>query len=343
MTRRFGWSLDLAFVVFWTCFVVGLVTRDVGGWIRPAAIVPFVTLLPGYVLLASLFPSVGKHDAYPFDRNESGLENPMPTKAGVDGVERLAFSMLLSIVVVAGVALLANFTPYGVTLLPILYGVAGWTLSLTAVAFVRRVRLDPEERYAPRPGKFVSALRFSRGPSASWGNESRSTYFDVALGLAILLFATSIGYAAVNPPQGGQAAGFTEFYVETENVTGDVESTYPSQFTPGESRPLSVGITNHEQDAVDYRLFVLEQRTDGAGANATVTEETRLDRQTVSLGHGETTTVSLSVAPTMTGTDLRLVLLLYEGDPPADPSPDTAYRTLRLPIDVTDEAESGGA
>lgn len=343
MTRRFGWFLDLAFVVLWTCFVVTLVSQGATGWIRAAAVVPFVTLFPGYTLLATLFPSGGTHRTYPFDRNESGLENPMPTKSGVDGAERFAFSVLLSIVVVAMVALLANFTPWGVTVVPILYGVAGWTLLWTLGALLRRVRIDAEERYVPRPLGLVSALRFSRGPSASWGNESRSTMFDVALGLSILVFATSLGYAAVNPPQETQAAGFTEFYVETENVSGDVESTYPSQFAPGETRTLPVGIANHEQTSVDYHLVVLEQRVDGAGENASVRSEAELDRRTVSLDHGERTVLPLSVSPTTTGTDLRLLVLLYEDSPPADPSLDSAYRSLRLPIDVTSDADSGGA
>ena len=343
MIRRFRWFLDLAFVVFWTGFVVGVVSLDVTGWVRIAAIVPFVTLFPGYVLLATVFPSVGNHGTYPFDRNESGLENPMPTKSGVDGAERFAFSALLSIVVVALIALATDFTTWGVTAVPTLFGVAGWTLLWTVGAFVRRVRLEAEERYVPRPEQFVSAMRFSRGPSASWGNESRSTVFDVAFAVSILVFATSLGYAAVNPPQETQAGGFTEFYVETENISGDVESTYPSQFAPGETRTLPIGITNREQRAVEYRLFVLEQRTDGAGANATVLSEERLDSRTVSLDHGERTTTSLSISPSMTGADLRLVVLLYVDRPPADPSTETAYRQLRLPIDVTDENESGGA
>lgn len=341
MTRRFGWFLDLAFVVLWTCFTVTLVSQGATGWLRTAAIVPFVTLFPGYVLLATLFPSGGTHRTYPFDRNESGLENPMPTKSGVDGAERFAFSVLLSVVVVAVVALIANFTPWGVTVVPILFGVAGWTLLWTLGALVSRVRLDPAERYVPRPLGLVSALRFSGGPSASWGNESRSTMFDVALGLSILVFATSLGYAAVNPPQEAKASGFTEFYVETENVSGDVESTYPSQFAPGETRTVPVGIANHEQRSVDYHLVVLEQRVDDSGENASVRSEAELDRRTVSLGHGERTVLPLSVSPTKTGTDLRLLVLLYEDSPPADPALDSAYRSLRLPIDVTSDA--GGA
>lgn len=342
MTRRFRWFLDLAFVALWTVLVLVLVTLDVGGWIRIAAVVPFVTLFPGYVLLGTLFPTVGTHVTYSFDRNESGLENPLPTKSGVDGAERLAFSMLLSIVVVALVALAANFTPWGVTVGPILVGVAGFTLSLAAGAFVRRTDVEPEERYVPRPRKFVAALRFSGGPGVSWGRDSRSRLFDVAFAVSILLFATSLGYAAVNPPQETQASGFTEFYVETEDVSGDVESTYPSVFEPGETRTLPVSVANREAQQVEYHLVVLEQRVAADGETLAVVDESTLDRRTLPLDQDEQTTVELSVTPTMTGTDIRLALLLYEGQPPSDPDADSAYQSIRLPIDVTDDGESGG-
>lgn len=338
MNRRFRWYLDLAFVASWTIFVSLLVSLGVGGWIRIAAVVPFVTFLPGYAVLAVLFPSVGTHATYAFDRNESGLENPLPTKSGVDGAERVAFSALLSIVAVGLVALVANFTPWGVTVGPILVGLAGLTLALTGGAVVRRRDLDPEERYVPRPGNFVSALRFSGGPGASWGRDSRTRLFDVAFALSILLFASSLGYAAVNPPQEAESSGFTEFYVET----GDVESAYPSQYSPGETRTVPLEIANHEEEHVEYTLVVLEQRVVADGENRTVVDETELDRRSIALDHDETSGVELSVSPTMTGTDLRLALLLYEGQPPADPGVESAYRTLRLPIDVTDDG-SGGA
>ncbi len=338
MIRYSRWYLDLAFVACWTGLAVLLVGPAHTGWVRVAAAVPFVTLFPGYVLLAALFPSVGTHETYTFDRNESGFEDPLPTKSGVDGTERFAFSVVLSVVVVAAVALVAHFTPWGVTLGPILSGVAGWTLLWTLVATVRRARLEPEARYVPRPTNFVAALRFSGGPGAAWGNETRSGLFDAALAVSVLLFASTLGYAAVNPPQESQSAGFTELYVEGQNVTGDVESTYPSRFAPGETRTLAVGVTNREQRPADYRLFLSLQRTDGGGRNATVLSEDRLDRRTLSLDHGERTAVSLPVTPTETGTDRRLVVLLYAGEPPGDPSLDTAYRSLLLPIDVTDDA-----
>ncbi len=36
----------------------------------------------------------------------------------------------------------------------------------------------------------------------------------------------------------------------------------------------------------------------------------------------------------MQGDDLRLTLLLYNGEPPAEPTADNAYRVARLPIEV---------
>lgn len=343
MDRTLRDFLDLALVALWTGVVVSLAARDVTGLVRAAAVVPFVTLLPGYALLAAAFPTVGTHATDAFDRTGSGLQNRKPTKSGVDGTERFAFAVVLSVVVVAAVALVANFTPRGVTVGPILIGVAGWTLLSTLVAFVRRWRLDPDERYVPRPLAFAAALGYDGGSDAFLGRDSRVGLADVALCTSMLLFATSVGYAAVNPPQETASSGFTELYVDSGNVTGDVQSRYPSQFAPGENRTLHVGVANREHESVDYRLLVFEQRTDGAGANATVLSERRVDRRTVSLDHGETTTAQVSASPTTTGTDLRFVVLLYEGRPPTDPGVDSAYRALRLPITVTEDGDATGA
>ena len=340
MAREHRWFFDLVFALLVTCLVVVAVTAGLSGWGRAALVVPFVTFLPGYALLAAIFPSIGTHDAHAFDENESGLENPMPTKAGLDGVERFAFSVVASVAVVPAVALVASFTPWGVTVEPILFGVAGLTVLWTLVALVRRLRLSPERRYVPSPGRFASAMLYSSRSGAAWGRDPGASVFNLLLVVSVAIFATSLAFAAVNPPQ-EPTSTFTEFYVESNNVTGDSQTMYPARFETGESRTVPVGIANREHEAVDYRLVVLLQRTDGAGANATVVEERELDRRTVSLAHGERRIVPVSVSPTMTGTDLRLVLLLYADEPPDDPSPATAYHALRLPIDVGDGAASG--
>ena len=338
MASENRWYLDLALVVFLTGLVFLMVTIGTTGWLRAGLVIPFVTLLPGYALIAFLFPGAGKDASRTFDENETGLQNPLLQREGVDPIERVVFSVVASIVLVPLVALVANFTPWGITLEPILVGTASLTLLFTFGALGRRARLPLDRRYVLKPSQVLSNVQYSTPRNVFRGGQGQVRLFNIALGISVLLFAVSVGYAALNPPQGG---GFTEFYVETGNVTGDTQSMYPSQFDAGETRELSVAVTNQEHEQVQYHLVVLLQRTDGAGSRVDVIEEQRLTERSFTTSQGATQNLSLSVSPTMTGSDLRLGLLLYRGAVPADPSFENAYRSLRLPIDVGAASTSG--
>lgn len=73
---------------------------------------PFVLFLPGYTLLAVLFPK----------------------KDDLDGIERVALSIGLSICIVVFIGLGLNFTPWGIRLGPILMAMAAFMLIMTALA-----------------------------------------------------------------------------------------------------------------------------------------------------------------------------------------------------------------
>jgi len=66
-----------------------------------------VLFLPGYALIAALFPS----------------------KNDLDGIERLALSFGLSIAVVPLIGLGLNFTPFGIRLVPIIVSLSVFTLA----------------------------------------------------------------------------------------------------------------------------------------------------------------------------------------------------------------------
>src|SRR2546428_14017816 len=83
----------------------------------------FVLFVPGYLLVAALFPG----------------------KAGVDWIERVALSVGLSIAVVPLLVLLLNFTPWGIRLEPIVVSITLFTVGIGAVAHWRRQRLLPEQ------------------------------------------------------------------------------------------------------------------------------------------------------------------------------------------------------
>jgi uncharacterized membrane protein len=82
----------------------------------------FVLFIPGYVAVEALFPG--------------GRE--------LDGIERLALSVGLSLALVPLVGLLLNYTPWGIRLDPIMVSLTILTIGLALVAFARRFRLSVE-------------------------------------------------------------------------------------------------------------------------------------------------------------------------------------------------------
>ena len=82
----------------------------------------FVLFIPGYVAVEALFPK--------------GRE--------LDGIERLALSVGLSLALVPFVGLLLNYAPWGIRLDPIMISLTILTAGLTLVALARRFRLSVE-------------------------------------------------------------------------------------------------------------------------------------------------------------------------------------------------------
>lgn len=85
---------------------------------------PLVLFLPGYFLVCALFPK----------------------KDEMDGIERIALSVGLSIAVVVIIGLVLNYTPWGIRLGPILLALSVFTLTLAAVTATRRTRSSTEQK-----------------------------------------------------------------------------------------------------------------------------------------------------------------------------------------------------
>lgn len=166
----------------------------------------FVVLLaPGYILMTLLFP---KRD-------------------DIDGVERLTLSLGLSIAVIPLLALILNFTPWGIRLVPMAIALSTFILVAGSFAYLRRSRLPPAERYSLPPGGlgFKQSVTGLLGVTAVIGGV-------VALALAL------------RPPE-----HFTEFYVL--GAEGKLQS-YPITLTPGEPFSLTFGIGNREERSQRY-------------------------------------------------------------------------------------------
>jgi uncharacterized membrane protein len=120
-------DLDLALVILLTllCIPFVLIPPLNETPVRIILGLPLVLFLPGYALIAALFPR----------------------KDDLDGIERVALSFGLSIAVVPLLGLALNYTPFGIRLSPILTVLSVFTISLAMGAYARRSMIPEEDRF----------------------------------------------------------------------------------------------------------------------------------------------------------------------------------------------------
>jgi len=82
----------------------------------------FVLFIPGYVTVEALFPR--------------GRD--------LDGIERFALSVGLSLALVPLIGLLLNYTPWGIRLTPIVISLSSFTVAVALVALARQYRMSVE-------------------------------------------------------------------------------------------------------------------------------------------------------------------------------------------------------
>lgn len=296
----------------------------------------FVLFVPGYALVAALFPEAGESagpdstsDAAE-DHERSRTVSP-PTAIG--GPERAVLSLGSSVAIVSLAGLALNYTPWGVRLGPVLLAVSGAALGATAIAAARRRELSPRNRFRVPYRRWAAASRTAlRSP------DSRADgALNVLLVVTVLFAVGGVGYALATP-SGGER--FSEVAVLTEDDGELVAGNYPSTIGLNESREFVFEIDNDERRSVDYTVVVAQQNLDGDG-NETVVEQRELTRFEAQFDHGQTWRYSHNITPAATGDTTRFVWLVYlDGDVPADPSLENADYSTHLWIDVDDETAS---
>ncbi|MFH5801177.1 DUF1616 domain-containing protein [Haladaptatus sp. CMAA 1911] len=295
----------------------------------------FVLFPPGYAFIAALFPEdtpiVPTVDDDSPDEGESRLPRP---GTGIDGLERVALSFGTSIAIVPLIGLVLNFTPWGIRLVPVLLSLSAFTLCMTGIAAVRRTNLPEEERFRVPYKRWFAATR-----TELFHPDTRAdAALNVVLVLSLLLALGSVGYVTMVPNQG---ESFSEFYLLTKNESGQfVADDYPTNFTQGESKPLYVGIGNHEHQQEDYTVVVRLQRVTVKNNSTQVQTTRELKRFQTTLDANSTWRKRHTIAPPITGTRLRLQYLLYKDQLPANPSEQSAYRELHLWVNVSNGSPS---
>ncbi|WP_292731522.1 DUF1616 domain-containing protein [Methanoculleus sp.] len=221
--------------------------------------VAMVLFIPGYALIAALFPA----------------------KGDLDGIERVALSFGLSIAVVPLIGLALNYTPWGIRLDPILASLTVFTLAMTAIAWYRRLLLPAGDRFSVPARAMLGAARLELfDPEAS----RLDRVLSVVLVVSIVAALATTAYVIAVPKEGEH---FTEFYILGEKGKA---ADYPTDFPAGSTRSLIIGVGNHEYREIPYTVeaLALNQTFDPATNTSTIHAAETLDRFVVTVPHNET-------------------------------------------------------
>lgn len=274
-------------------------------------------LLPGYALIAALFPR-----RLPTDRSPGSLRERAQR---VDAFDRLVLSIASGLVVTPLLGIALEFSPFSITTAPVAVTILGFVVVASGVAAYRRRRLPPAEQYRP-------AERWA----AAWDTFDPRSEFDLLTVVVALAVVVALGGVLVVASTGQTGERFTEFYLL--NGDGDQFETtgYPNATVAGEPVTVTLGIENREGRTVTYTVVTRVQRVERLETRTRILEQNRFDDIRLTVGPGETVLRTRTVRPELTGSEMRLTYLLYRGEPPAAPTTRNAYRRTHLWLNVTE-------
>lgn len=232
---------------------------------------PLVLFLPGYALIAALFPA----------------------KSDLDGIERTALSFGLSIAIVPLIGLVLNYTPFGIRLLPVLVCLSIFIFIMCWLAYIRRASLPETEAFEI---SFSAAALSLKNEILEKPESKLDRALTIILILSILMSVATLEYVILTPKEGEH---FTEFYVLGPQGIAD---NYTTDYTLGQSGTMIVGIVNHEYRPVNYTMQVrLENQLLPLPENL----------QHITLDHNETWEETVTFTPPMVGQNMKLEFLLF--------------------------------
>src|SRR6266540_1309324 len=289
---------DLFLVAALSAVLSAVAAIGLGGVAGFVAGFVLVLVLPGYAIMAALFPAAGE----------------------ITWLQRLTLSVGLGIAAVSLVGLLSNFAPWGIHVGAIIVILDLGTVGLCAVAYVRRQALPPERRLGFAVN--VDTPRWSRFSATE-------RTLVVVLGLALGTAGTWIAYSASRV---GPVPGFTELALLNESGQ---PGGYPTNLVIGEVATVIVLVINRESMSVNYTLDAWiatlgQVYNASSGQNETVeVASTLTSSYYVVLTDGTSLRIPHTFHIDQAG-DYRLKFYLYRGPPAPDP-----YRALRLNITVS--------
>lgn len=310
-------SWDLLGTVFFA--VVTAAYLSVSGvqesFVAPVLGLPLLLFLPGYVIVAALFP-----------RRKTAETMGQIHSASIGLSERAALSFAVSLIALPPLSLVWWAVGPGLKHIPA--GIAAFVCLGSALAFIRRYKLPSGNRFRLPVGRWTAELR---GAVTHGTRADRSV--NTVLLLSVLLATASIGFALA-VPNGGSS--YSSLYLGTENEAGELTASgYPTELQRNESATLTVGVKNREGAQISYTVVAELQRVERTGETLSVRDTSELDRFEFTIGADETWELQHSITPRMEGDNLRLQYSLYKGTVGANPSADATYRTTYLWVTVS--------
>lgn len=311
------YPIDLAVVSLAAVFAYVVITSlEAGSPLRLMTTIPLMLFLPGYALVSVLFPAA--------ERDSRNAPSPPLEQRprGIDTIERLGLAIALSLAMVPLLVLLLPVTEWGLQATPTAAGLLVITVGFAQLGAVRRLRTPQSKRFTVAPLTTLQRLRSGRSFRAS------SLVLLVAIGLAVGALALAVLVPA-------SAGGYTEMGLYSETDDGElVAGELPGEIAPGESISATVSIENQEGAEKDYTVVVQQQRFE----DDEIVDRSALGEVDASISDGETGTGEQAITPTAeAGETVRISVLLYDGEPPAEPTNENAIEDTFFWVTVTTE------
>jgi uncharacterized membrane protein len=266
---------------------------------------PLLLFIPGYCLIAALFPQDDE----------------------LDLLERMALSVGLSIAVIILIGLGLSYTPWGIRLESVIVAVTTFSLGMILIAHYRRNLLPHEKRLKLPIFEILGNIREEMVPAGE-GKVDRN--LSILLSAVVLITILTIVFVIIFPNDGER---FSEFYILSQNHTS---SNYPDHLVPGTLYSMYIGVGNQEQRNVTYTIEIwsLQTKLDPITNTSHIQVMDPSDKITVSLGHNESRLIPYALSVRKDGYD-RVEFLLFNDTVPGpeiagNDRINASYRDLHL-------------
>lgn len=214
MLRR---HLDLAVILILTALLLASIYLQASLYIRVPLGFIYVMFIPGYAMTTCIFPR----------------------RSILDAIERLALSVVLSIVTISLIVILLNFTAWSISLESVLF-ILSLLIILCCVLSVRlRGNHDSHDQLV---------LSFSMRKLRAMGEGIVDRSLSLILTLSSVAAFTTLAFALTNVKVGER---YTDFYI----LGWDGKDwKYPVEVSPNDTLELIVGTVNHEHRDESYRV-----------------------------------------------------------------------------------------